>query len=97
MRYLGNPSTDFDDISIADLDSIGQKHSNFKNARWQKNRRGAIYIHKVLTNFAKIWHDDASLSSVPHQPIKFEDFINPRLQTAAISKIQQNCDISKTV
>jgi len=32
-----------------------------------------------------------------HQPIKFWDFKNPILQTAAILKIQKNHDISKTV
>jgi len=31
------------------------------------------YIRKLLTNFAKIWYNDASRPAGTHQPIKFSD------------------------
>jgi len=55
------------------------------------------FIRKVLTNFAEIWHDDASRPSEPHQPIKFSDYKNPRLQTAAILKIEKITHTHTTV
>jgi len=53
------------------IDTTEQKHLNFENATWLttfilKNRRGAIYLQsRLLTNFAEIWHDDASRPSGP--------------------------------
>jgi len=46
------------------------------------------YIHKVLTNFAKIRQDNASRPSTPSAN-KISDFKNQRLQTAAILKIKK--------
>ena len=43
-----------------------------------------------MTNFAEIWHDDASRPSGPHQPIKYRDFKDPRLQMATILKIKKS-------
>jgi len=58
LMHIGLPNT------------TGQKHSNYKIAKWQmalifKNRRCAIYPQSI----AIIWHDDASRPSGPHQSI----------------------------
>jgi len=57
-------------MNIGLPDTTRQKHQNLKNARWQTavilKIEEVQYIGNVLTNFAKIWYDDASRPSERH-------------------------------
>jgi len=44
------------------------------------------YLRNRLTDFNKMWQDDASRASAPDRQLKFPEFENSRYQTATILK-----------